>query len=421
MLLLTNIGQLVQTMAGIPARRRDLRAIECLKNAALFISGNKIIGMGEADMVMPHPIIKDAESRTMIIDCGGRVVIPGLVDAHTHPVFAEPRLVDFEKRIKGANYEEIAKAGGGIRSSIAKVRAADEQALVKSTRDVLDRMLEHGTTTVECKSGYGLSWESERKSLRAIREAAKGWPGTVSATFLGAHVVPKEFEKKRKDYVALLCQQMIPAVAKEKLAQFVDVFIEKGAFSTDEAIRIFEAAATHDLKIRAHVGQLSPAELRPLMRFQPASLDHVDHVTGADVKMLAKSGTVAVLVPGANYFLGGKSYPDARRLIDAGVAVALATDYNPGTSPMLNMQMAMSLACTQMRMSPAEAVVASTLNAAYSLGLNRAKGSIEPPKEADLAIFDCDDYREIPYWFGSNRCWMTIAKGKIAWQRDNKS
>jgi imidazolonepropionase len=419
MLLLYNIGQLVQTMTGAPARRKDMRAIECVSNAAVFVGGEEIVGMGESDFVMPHPIRKEAESKTLAIDCGGRVVMAGLVDAHTHPVFAEPRLVDFEKRIKGASYEQIAKAGGGIRSSVAKVRASEEETLANKVQLALDRMLEHGTTTVECKSGYGLSWESERKSLRAIQAAARGFPGTVVSTFLGAHVVPKEFEKNRKGYVGALCQEMIPAVAREKLAEFVDVFIDKGAFTTAEAVRIFEAAASHGLRVRAHVGQLSTAELGPLTRFEPASLDHVDHVKDSELKLLAKSGAIAMLVPGANYFLG-KPYPDARRLIDNGVPVGLATDYNPGSSPMLNMQMAMSLACTQMRMSPAEAVIAGTLNAAHSLGFGRKKGIVEPMRHADLAVFDCEDYREIPYWFGSNRCWITICRGKVAWQRNAK-
>ena len=419
MLLLYNIGQLVQTMTGSSARRKDMRAIECVENAAVFIGGEEIVGMGESDFVLPHPIRKQSESKALAIDCGGRVVMPGLVDAHTHPVFAEPRLIDFEKRIKGATYEQIAKAGGGIRSSVAAVRKAEEADLAQTTRSALERMLEHGTTTVECKSGYGLSWESERKSLRAIKAAAKGFSGTVVSTFLGAHVVPKEYQAKRKEYVDALCQQMIPAVEREKLAEFVDAFIDSGAFTTAEAVRIFEAATSHDLKVRAHVGQLSAAELKPLLRFEPLSLDHCDHIKDSELKLLAKSRAVATLVPGANYFLG-KPYPDARRLIDNGVPVALATDYNPGSSPMLNMQMAMSLACTQMKMTPAEAVVAATLNGAHSLGLGRQKGSVEPMKHADLAIFDCDDFREIPYWFGSNRCWMTITKGKIAWQRDAK-
>jgi imidazolonepropionase len=416
MLLLANIGQLVQTLCRIPARRKDMRAIECVEKAAVFIQGDKIIGMGEADFILPHPVFKDAESKTQVIDCGGRVVMPGLVDPHTHPVFAGPRLVDFEKRIKGASYEQIAKAGGGIRASVATVRASEEEQLAQRVRSALDRMLEHGTTTVECKSGYGLSLEAELKSLRAIRRVAKTWPGTVVSTFLGAHAVPAEYQKKRSDYIALVCQQMIPAVARERLAYFVDVFIERSAFTTAEAVRIFEAATTSGLRVRAHVGQLSTAELKPLMRFQPASLDHLDLVRDADLRPLAKSGTVAVLVPGANYFLG-KAYPPARKLIDAGVPVALATDYNPGTSPMLNMQMAMSLACTQMRMTPAEAIIAATVNAAHSLDLGPSKAFIEPNRDADLAIFDAEDYREIPYWFGSNRCWMTITKGKLAYRR----
>jgi imidazolonepropionase len=416
MLLLTHIGQLALTDAKAPARGRKLRAIQCISGAAVLLADGKIVAAGEARRVLTHAALKKAGARVTEVDCGGRVVVPGLVDAHTHPAFAEPRLVDFQKRIEGADYEQIARAGGGIRSSVAKVREADEATLAAHVRRALDRMLEHGTTTVECKSGYGLSWEAERKSLRAIGQAAKGWPGTVSRTFLGAHVVPTEFERKRHEYVAMLCQEMIPAVAAEGLAESVDVFVERGAFSTAEAVRILEAARRVRLKVRAHVGQLSPAELRPLLAFAPASLDHLDWVRGDEVKLLAKQDTVAVLVPGANYFLGGRTYPDARRLIGARVAVALASDYNPGTSPMLNLQMAMSLGCTQMAMTPAEALMATTLNAAHALGRSRTKGSIAAGKDADLAVFDADDYREIPYWFGSNRCWMTVTAGRIAWK-----
>jgi len=421
MLLLTNIGQLVQTMTGAPARRRNLRAVECVEDAAIFVSEGKVVGMGEREFVLPHPLFRQSESQTKVIDCGGRLVMPGFVDAHTHPVFVGPRLVDFEKRVQGATYSQIARAGGGIRSSVANVRSTSADGLARTVGNTLDRMLEHGTTTVECKSGYGLNWEAERRSLLAIKSAAQDWPGTAIPTFLGAHVVPKEFESRRKEYVAQICQQMIPRVARERLAAFVDVFIERGAFTTAEAVRIFEAATTHGLGVRAHVGQLSPTDLKPLLRFQPASLDHLDFVSDAEIKLLShkKTDTIVVLVPGANYFLGGKSYPDARRLIDAGVGVAIATDFNPGTSPTFSMQMAMSLACTQMQMTPAEAVVAATLNAAHSLGLSREKGSIEPTKDADLAIFDCEDYREVPYWFGSNRCWMTITGGQIAWRKES--
>jgi imidazolonepropionase len=275
-------------------------------------------------------------------------------------------------------------------------------------------MAAYGTTTVEAKSGYGLTIESELKSLEAIHDAAAQWPGTVIATLLGAHVVPKEFRGRSQKYVESVCLDMIPQAARRKLAQFVDVFCDKGAFSAEESEQVFEAATKHGLKVRAHMCQLSQTMLWPFFRFDPASLDHMDHVSEDDIPQLAKRDTVATLVPGANYFLGLKEYPQARKLIDAGVPVALATDYNPGTSPTLSMPMAMSLACTHMKMSPAEAIAAATINGAWSLRVADRKGSIEPGKDADLAIFAVQDYREISYWFGDNRCDTTILNGSIA-------
>jgi imidazolonepropionase len=272
-------------------------------------------------------------------------------------------------------------------------------------------MSAHGTTTVEAKSGYGLNLESELKSLEAIQAAARTWPGTVVPTFLGAHVVPPEYRGHSQQYVDLICNEMIPAIAKRKLAKFVDVFCDRGAFSIDETASIFAAAEQQGLAVRAHTGQLSETRVGPLLRYRPASLDHMDHINDADLKLLAESETVATFVPGANYFLGLKQYPNARRFIDSGVAVALATDYNPGSSPTLSMAMAMSLACTQMKTSPAEAIAAATINGAWALQLADRKGSIEAGKDADLAIFDVSDYREIPYWFGANHCAMTIMNG----------
>jgi imidazolonepropionase len=418
-LLLTNIGQLPLYMGETPARGKDMRALEIIENAVLMIVDGKIQGFGEADFFGEF---MEAEGdgglqNATVIDCGGRLVLPGFVDSHTHPVFAAPRLVDFEKRIAGATYEQIAKAGGGIRSSVEGVRKSSREDLSGRALSFFNEMLAHGTTTVEAKSGYGLSAEAEIKSLEAIRLAAKKFPGTVVPTLLGAHVVPKEFERSRKKYVDEVCQKMIPMATQQKLAKYVDVFVEKSAFTLEEAVRIFEAATTHGLKVRAHACQLTPGKIKPLLRFEPASLDHMDYCSDAELKPLAKTDTIATLVPGANYFLGLKRYPDARKLISSKVAVGIATDFNPGTSPTYSMQMALSLACTQMKMLPEEAIVAGTVNGAYSLGFGHHKGRIEPMADADLAIFECDDYREVPYWFGANRCWMTVAKGEIAWRR----
>jgi imidazolonepropionase len=417
-LLLANIGQLL-TLRSLssktgPRRGADIKELGIIHNAAVLCLGGKIVSVGTTKDALRDPWLKKNRRKVTAIDCAGKVVTPGFVDSHTHPVFVNPRLVDFEKRIEGASYEEIASAGGGIRSSLDAVRKATKATLSVKVLAALHDMAAHGTTTVEAKSGYGLSVESELKSLEAIRTAALRWPGTVIATLLGAHVVPKEFQGCSQKYVETVCTEMIPRVAKRKLAQFVDVFCDKGAFTPEETVQIFQAAKENSLNVRAHMGQLSETALSPFLKFNPASFDHMDHVSEDDITELAKRDTVASFVPGANYFLGLKDYPNARKLIDAGVPVALATDYNPGTSPTISMPMAMSLACTHMKMSPAEAITASTINGAWALRVADCKGSVEPGKDADLAVFAVEDYREIPYWFGANRCLMTILNGAVA-------
>jgi len=411
--LLVNIGQLA-TLRGSsigPLRGPSLSGLGIIENAAILCLGGMIVSVGRTKDALRDPWLRKNRKKVTEIDCRGRVVLPGFVDSHTHPVFARPRLVDFEKRIADANYEEIGEAGGGIRSSIEDVRKTGKAALTEKVLEAFDDMARHGTTTVEAKSGYGLSLESELKSLEAIGAAARRWPGMVTATFLGAHVVPPEYRGRSQEYVEMVCKEMIPAVAKGKLARFVDVFCDRGAFSAEETALIFQAAEGHGLAVRAHMGQLSETRLEPILKLKPASLDHMDYVHDADLPALAASDTVATFVPGANYFLGLSRYPDARKLIAAGVAVALATDYNPGSSPTLSMPMAMSLACTHMKMSPAEAIAAATINGAWALRLADRKGSVEPGKDADLAVFDVEDYREIPYWFGVNRCELTVMNG----------
>jgi imidazolonepropionase len=397
-----------------PRRASDLKELGIIKDAAVLCVGGKVVSVGATKDALRDPWLKQNRKKVTEIDCAGKVVLPGFVDSHTHPVFVSPRLIDFEKRIEGASYEEIAAAGGGIRSSLEGVRNAAKNALAEKVVAVLHDMAAYGTTTVEAKSGYGLTVESEMKSLEAIRQAASRWPGTVVATLMGAHVVPKEYNNRSQKYVESVCIEMIPQAARRKLAQFVDVFCDKGAFTAAETEQIFAAAEQHGLSVRAHMGQLSETQLGPFLRFNPASFDHMDHVNDDDILQLAKRDTVATLVPGANYFLGLKEYPKARRLIDAGVPVALATDYNPGTSPTISMPMAMSLACTHMKMSPAEAVAAATINGAWALRVADSKGSIESGKDADLAVFSVSDYREIPYWFGANHCATTILNGVIA-------
>ncbi len=412
-LLLVNIGQLVTLRGEAGARRGTaLKDIGLIKDAAVLCGGGKIIAAGSQQELLGHPWLQKNKRKVKEINCKGGVVLPGLIDSHTHPVFTGPRLLDFEKRISGASYQEIAEAGGGIRSSVTGVREATLANLTGKVLIALEAMLEQGTTTVEAKSGYGLSTEAEIKSLEAVRQAARHWPGTVVSTLLAAHVVPLEYEGKADEYVEKVCAEIIPLAVKGKLADFVDVFCERGAFTLHQAERIFAAARSLGLGTRAHIGQFTASRLDSLLACHPASLDHMDCVTSHDVALLARANTIVTLLPGANYFLGHKPYPDARRLIDSGVPVALATDFNPGTSPTPSLSFIISLACTHMKMTPAEAIAASTINAAHALQLQDKKGSIEPGKDADLAIFDIKDYRELGYWFAWNRCSGAIVAGQ---------
>lgn len=416
-LLLVNIRQLLTLRSSSngpgPRRGPELCELGIIEDGAVLCTAGKITSVGTTKDALRDPWVKRNRKHVTEIDCSNQVVLPGFVDSHTHPAFIAPRLVDFEKRISGSTYEQVAEAGGGIRSSVEAVRNASRTALASRVSAALNEMAGQGTTTVEAKSGYGLSVEAELKSLQAIRDAAGGWPGTVVPTLLGAHVVPKEFQGRSQKYVETVCGEMIPAAARQNLAAFVDVFTERGAFSQQETEQIFEAAKKHGLGVRAHVCQLSSAALKPLFKYQPASLDHMDYACDQDIAILAGQETVASLVPGANYFLGLNQFPPARKLIDAGVAVALATDYNPGSSPTPSMPFVLSVACTHMKMSPAEAIAAATINGAHALRLADRKGSIEPGKDADLAVFDVTDYREIPYWFASNRCSLTVLNGAV--------
>lgn len=412
--LLLNIRQLLTLRSSHSLRRGpELRELGIIQDAAILCIGGKITSVGTTRDALRDPWIRKHRKKIHEIDCTGKVVLPGFVDSHTHPAFMNPRLLDFEKRIAGATYEEIAAAGGGIRSSIDAIRKAGKSELANRVRSALNEMAFHGTTTVEAKSGYGLSLESELKSLEAIKAAASLWPGTVVPTLLGAHVVPPEYQSNPEQYVKLICDEMIPLAAKRKLARFVDVFCDRGAFSEEDSLKILCAARTHGLQVRAHISQLIRTPLERILDLHPLSLDHLDHATDADISCLARTDTVATLVPGANYFLGHRDYPPARKLIDSGAAVALATDYNPGSSPTPSMPFVLSLACTHMKVTPAEAIAAATINGACALGLEKNKGSIEPGKDADVAIFDVPDYRELAYWVAANHCETVVMNGVV--------
>ena len=360
--------------------------------------------------------------RARKLDVGGRVVLPGFVDSHTHLIHAASRAEEYELKIQGASYEEIARKNGGILNSVRKLRAATTEALQTRALATLQEFASYGTTTIEAKSGYGLDVASELKILTLHRELSTRQPLEIVSTFLGAHVVPPEFRSLSdgpQKYIRLLIDQLLPEVAGEKLAEFCDVFCDRGAFSREQTSQILIEAQAHGLTPRLHGEQLSHTGATQLaVKLGAASCDHLEQITAADIHTLSKSETVATLLPGCDFHLGWKQYAPARKLIEAGAIVALATDYNPGTSPTVSMPMILSLACTQLRMTPAEAISAATINAAYALRRQKLIGSLETGKQADLAVFEVEDYREIPYYFGMNRCWMTIKRGEIIFMND---
>jgi imidazolonepropionase len=347
------------------------------------------------------------------VDLGGHVLTPGLVDSHTHAVFGRWRLDEYEQRCAGVPYMEIARRGGGINASVLDLRQRSESELVETARARLRRMLEHGTTTAEVKSGYGLTLEDELKMLRVVARLAAEGPIELVPTFLGAHSFPPEFRDRRDAYVEHLVKEMIPRVAASGLAVFCDVFLEPGVFTPTEAARILEAALEHGLTPRIHADEFESsggAELA--VRFRAASADHLGAISEAGIAALAASDTVATLLPGTLFFLGKRNYPPARALIERGAAVALASDFNPGSSPTVSLQMVMSVACSQMGLSPAEALVAVTANGAAALRLGDGRGTLEPGAPADVAAFGVPDYRLIPYLYGSNHCVAVWKRGE---------
>ena len=408
------------TLAGppVPRRGRDLGELGICRDGAVLTRGDKIASVGRT---------RDLESearrlKARPIDCRGRVVMPGFVDSHTHLVFAGTRVDDYEQRLAGRGYEEIARSGGAIALSARLLRAAGPRELVAQASRFLERFTEHGTTTVEVKTGYGLEMAGEMKSLEVIDQLRRSAPPLeIVPTLLAAHALPRRYRGRRRDYIYLITTRLIPWAAKRKLAEYVDCFCDRAAFGLADCRRVLAAGAACGLTPRLHAEQMSRlGSVRMAIELGAASADHLDHVNTADIRALARSNVVATLVPGANFHLGrlGRgAYPPARKLIDAGAAVALATDFNPGTSPSFNMQFVLSLACSAMCMTPAEAIAAATLNAAYSLGRADRVGSLEPGKQADVVVMNVDDYRKIPYFFAVNHCVMTVRRGSVVYPR----
>jgi imidazolonepropionase len=390
-------------------RGAEIRQIGLIPDGAVVISDGIIQWVGRTADLPPVP------PDTEILNASGKVVLPGLIDSHTHLVFAGSRENEFEQRLQGKAYEEIAAAGGGINATVQQVRRASKEELKTATRRRLQRLLSFGVTTVEIKSGYGLTLADELKCLEVIAELNQEGPWELVPTFLGAHAVPPAFQGNRESYIRLLIDEMLPEVSCGRLAEFCDVFCERGAFSVAESERVLKRASELGMKAKVHADEFSAsggAELAA--RCRAVSADHLLCINERGIEALAQSGTVATLLPGTAFFLG-LNYAPARHLIDAGLPVALASDCNPGTCPTENLPLIGSLACTQMKMLPAESVTALTLNAAAALDRSNRLGSIEVGKQADLILCDIPDYRQLFYHFGVSHVWRVIKRGRVVY------
>jgi imidazolonepropionase len=410
-LFFRNARQLL-TLAGpaIPRRGRHLAELGIIEDGALLTQGTEIFRVGRTSELETDALRCHAEA----VDCRGRVVMPGFVDCHTHLIFAGNRVGDYESRLRGRTSAEIAAQDGGIKFSAKLLRQTTKGELVAQASAFLQQFAAQGTTTIEVKTGYGLDVANELKILEVVRTLSKISTLDLVPTLLAAHALPPKFENNRSAYLRLMEQKLIPRVAQKKLAEFVDCFCDRGAFTVNECRELLETGVRHGLIPRIHAEQIAhTGAVRLAIELGAASADHLDNITGAEMRALGRSNVAAVLLPGSNFHMATRNLAPARRLIEAGAAVALATDFNPGTSPTLNMQFILSLACTTMRMMPAEAIAASTINAAYALRRAHRCGSLEPGKLADIAVMDVEDYRLIPYYFAWNHCVKTVKKGRI--------
>jgi imidazolonepropionase len=413
-LLVSNCRQLV-TLAG-PARPRigpELRQLAIIPDGAMLIRDGRIQAAGSR-----REVESQITSGCEVVDAGGLVVLPGFVDAHTHTVFAGNRADEFEARAEGASYQEIAARGGGIRSTMRLTREASETELLEAARRYRSWFLRGGTTTIEAKSGYGLSTEAELKVLRVIRELGADRSARYVATFLGAHEIPDEFRSNPDGYVELLIGEMLPRVRAEMLAEYCDIFCEPAIFPIEKARPILLAARELGFGLRVHADQFRcDGAARLAAELWAATADHLEFTDDEGLRALAQAGVQPVLLPASAYHLGSARYPAARRMVELGLAIVLATDFNPGSSPTCSMPFVLSLAATQMRLTPAQAITAATINAAYSLGRGRDIGSLEPEKRADFVIHDCEDYRELAYFSGRDTARVVWVEGKRVYER----
>ncbi len=408
-LLLYNIGSLATPRSENASRLSGLAMgnIHTEQNAAIFIENGVITRIGASSELEKEANVAER------FDAKGMAALPGFVDSHTHTVFGGNRANEFAMRSSGKTYQEIAAAGGGILSTMNATRKASHEELFHIGKKRLDAMLRHGTTTVEIKSGYGLDTASELKILEVIQELARTHPMTIIPTFLGAHAFPPEYKNDREAYIELVCKEMLPAVKERNLATFCDIFCEENYFSPEQSERVLNTARELGFKLKLHADQLSDSGASALgVRLGAVSVDHLECTTASGAQVIAASETIATALPGASLFLN-HPYPPVRALIDAGATVALATDFNPGSSVTFSMPMMMTLAATQMRMTPEEALTASTLNGASALSLAHERGSIEVGKRADVLLADVSHFYEISYHFAMNHIAHVIKDGKV--------
>ena len=409
-LLIINAKELL-TIAGSnsPRTGTEMNELGIINKGAIAVKDDIIMETG-----VTEDLIRKYSDSSNVIDASDKVVMPGFVDPHTHPVFKQTRENEFEMRILGRSYVDISQSGGGIRSSIAGVRETSEEELYKLAKKRVNKIISNGTTTMEAKSGYGLSTESEIKMLKVIKKLDENLPIDIIPTFLGAHEFPTEYKDDKEKYIDILINEMLPKVKEMNLAEYCDIFTEDHVYNIEQSLRILNRAKELGFKIRMHADEIKPiggAELAA--EIGAISADHLGTASDEGIKAMRDNGVIAILLPGTIFSLGMKSYARARYMINSGLAVALATDFNPGSCNCDSMQFVITLACLQMKMTPAEAITASTINAAHSLGLGSKIGSLEVGKKADILIMDMPSYQYLPYHFGSNNVETVIKNGKI--------
>ncbi|MCW8981039.1 MAG: imidazolonepropionase [Altibacter sp.] len=406
--LLTHIKELLQVRDAAPnlVSGKDMATLPTIKNAWLLLEGDRIADYGSMDTVPQHDV-----SET--IDCSGKMVLPTWCDSHTHLVYAGNREQEFVDRIKGLSYQEIAQKGGGIVNSAKKLQNTPEEELYRQSAARLEEVMRLGTGAIEIKSGYGLTTEAELKMLRVAKKLAENYPISVRTTFLGAHAIPSEYKGNKNGYMDLLCNEMLPKVASENLAEYVDIFCEEGYFSVEDTHRLLSEAASYHLIPKIHVNQFTAlGGIAAGVQHNALSVDHLEVLTDADIAALQGSKTMPVALPSCSYFLS-IPYTPGRKLIDAGLPLALATDYNPGSTPSGNMNFVVATACIKMKLTPEEAINAATLNGAYAMGLSSSHGSITKGKKANVIITkEIPSYGYLPYAFGSNLIDAVIINGE---------